>query len=148
MKAQTTLSKLLPTLALAAIFSLCAAASAQAGPEPHLRTGMFGVAIGQVARINAVNLGGPDTRPIHVEMMFLDETGAVVGRDTQTIAPGQAVFFDAGVREANRIELRAVIGAIPPPEPDKNLKVTIEVFDADTGRNTVFIGDLNEHSEF
>ena len=25
---------------------------------------------------------------------------------------------------------------------------SVEVFDADTGRNTVFIGDLNEHSEF
>jgi hypothetical protein len=143
MKAQTTLSKLLPTLALIAIFSLCAAASAQAGPQPHLRTGMFGVAIGQIARINAANLGGPDTRPIQVEMMFLDGTGAVVGRDTQMIAPGQAVFFDAGVREANRIELRAVISGVSPPEPEKNLKVTVEVFDADTGRNTVFIGDPN-----
>jgi hypothetical protein len=75
--------------------------------------------------------------------MFLDGTGAVVGRDTQMIAPGQAVFFDAGVREANRIELRAVISGVSPPDPDKNLKVTIEVFDADTGRNTVFIGDPN-----
>jgi len=148
MNAQTTLSKLRPSLALIAIFSLCAAASAQAGPEPHLRTGMFGVAIGQIARINAANLGGPDTRPIQVEMMFLDGTGAVVGRDTQMIAPGQAVIFDAGVREANRIELRAVISGINPPDGDKNLKVTVEVFDADTGRNTVFIGDLNEHSEF
>jgi len=148
MKPQTEIKKLRPSLALIAIFSLCAAASAQAGPEPHLRTGMFGVAIGQIARINAANLGGPDTRPIQVEMMFLDGTGAVVGHDTQMIAPGQAVIFDAGVREANRIELRAVISGVQPPDPDKNLKVTIEVFDADTGRNTVFIGDLNEHSEF
>jgi len=147
MKPQTEIKKLLPALALIAIFSLCAAASAQAGFN-SFKTGMFGVAIGQVARINAANLGGPDTRPIHVEMMFLDETGAIVGRDTQMIAPGQAVIFDAGVRESNRIELRAVIGAIPPPDPEKNLKVTIEVFDAETGRNTVFIGDLNEHSEF
>ena len=148
MKPQTEIKKLRPSLALIAIFSLCAAASAQAGPEPHLRTGMFGVAIGQIARINAANLGGPDTRPIQVEMMFLDGTGAVVGRDMKTIAPGEAVFFDAGVREANRIELRAVISGVNPPDGDKNLKVTIEVFDADTGRNTVFIGDLNEHSEF
>ena len=147
MKPQTEIKKLRPSLALIAIFSLCAAASAQAGFN-SFKTGMFGVAIGQVARINAANLGGPDTRPIHVEMMFLDETGAVVGRDTQMIAPGQAVFFDAGVREANRIELRAVISGVNPPDGDKNLKVTIEVFDADTGRNTVFIGDLNEHSEF
>ncbi len=147
MKPQTEIKKLRLTLALIAIFSLCAAASAEAAFN-SFKTGMFGVAIGQVARINAANLGGPDTRPIQVEMMFLDGTGAVVGRDTQMIAPGQAVFFDADVREANRIELRAVIDAIPPQRPSKNLKVTIEVFDADTGRNTVFIGDLNEHSEF
>jgi hypothetical protein len=86
MKPQTEIKKLRPTLALIAIFSLCAAASAQAGPEPHLRSGMFGCATGQVARINAVNIGNPDTRPIQFEMMFLDGTGAVVGRDMQTIA--------------------------------------------------------------
>jgi hypothetical protein len=148
MKAQTTLSKLRPSVALIAIFSLCAAASAQAAFN-SFKTGMFGVATGQVARINAANLGGPDTRPIQVEMMFLDGTGAVVGRDMQTIAPGQAVFFDFLFegREENRIELRAAVTALGGPDT-KNLKVTIEVFDADTGRNTVFIGDLNEHSEF
>ena len=101
---------------------------------------MFGCATGQVARINAVNLGGPDTRPIQVEMMFLDGTGAVVGRDMQTIAPGQAVFlnfvFDPG-REENRIELRAVVTALGGPDT-KNLKTTVEVFDAETGRNTIF----------
>ena len=64
MKPQTEVKKLLPALALVAIFSLCAAASAQAGPEPHLKTGMFGCATGQVARINAVNIGDPNTRPI------------------------------------------------------------------------------------
>ena len=144
MKPQTEIKKLRPSLALIAIFSLCAAASAQAGPEPHLKSGMFGCAIGQVARINAANLGGPDTRPIQVEMMFLDGTGAVVGRDTQMIAPGQAVFFDvffAG-REGNRIEMRAVVTALGGPDT-KDLKTTVETFDADTGRNTIFIGDPN-----
>jgi hypothetical protein len=143
MKAQTKLARLLPALALAAIFSLGAATSTQGGPQPHLRSGMFGVARGQVARINAVNLGGPDTRPIQVEMVFLDGTAAVVGRDLKTIARGQAAFFDVifDAGEANRIELRAVISGVQPPEPDKNLKVTVEVFDADTGRNTVFIGE-------
>jgi hypothetical protein len=140
MKPQTTLSKLRPSLALIAIFSLWGAAFAQAGPEPHLRSGMFGCATGQVARINAANLGGPDTRPIQVEMTFLDETGAVVGRDMQTIAPGQAVFlnfvFDPG-REENRIELRAIVSVLGGPDT-KDLKTTVEVFDADTGRNTIF----------
>ncbi len=143
MKSQTRLTKLLlPALALAAIFSLGAATSAQAGPQPHLKTGMFGVARGQIARINAVNIGDPGLRPIQVEMMFLDGTGAVVGRDMKTIAPGQAAFFDvifdAGVREANRIELRAVMSVLGGPDT-KNLKTTVEVFDNDTGKNTVFV---------
>ena len=138
MKTQTEIKKLRPALALIAIFSLCAAASAQAGGLVEER-GMFGCATGQVARINAVNLGGPDTRPIQVEMMFLDGTGAVVGRDMQTIAPGQAVFFDFLFegREENRIELRAVVTALGGPDT-KNLKTTVEVFDAETGRNTIF----------
>ena len=145
MKTQTEIKKLRPSLALIAIFSLCAVASAQASPEPHLRSGMFGCATGQVARINAVNIGNPDVRPIQVEMMFLDGTGAVVGRDMQTIAPGQAVFlnfvFDPG-REENRIELRAIVSVLGGPDT-KDLKTTVETFDADTGRNTIFIGDPN-----
>ena len=142
MKLQTEVKKLLPAVALIAIFSLCA--SAQASPEPHLRSGMFGCATGQVARINAVNIGDPDDRPIEVEMMFLDGTGAVVGRDMQTIAPGQAVFFDFLFegREENRIELRAIVSVLGGPDT-KDLKTTVEVFDADTGRNTIFIGDPN-----
>jgi hypothetical protein len=141
MKTQTEVKKLLTALALITIFSLCAAASAQAGGLVEER-GMFGCATGQVARINAVNIGDPNTRPIQVEMMFLDGTGAVVGRDMQTIAPGQAVFFDFRFegREETRIELRAVVTALGGPDT-KNLKTTVEVFDADTGRNTIFIGN-------
>ncbi len=144
MKRQSTLTKLLSAVALAGILSIWTATIAQAGPQPHLKTGMFGVARDQVARINTVNIGDPGLRPIQVEMLFLDATGAVVGRDVKTIASGHAVFFDfpfAGGSEENRIELRAVINAIPPPEPEKNLRITVEVFDAATGKTTVFIGD-------
>ena len=143
MKPQTEVKKLLPALALVAIFSLCAAASAQATPEPHLRTGMFGIARGQIARINAVNVGNPDIRPIQIEMMFLDETGVVVGRDRKTIAPGEAAFFDVmfdPTRGENRVELRAVVTALGGPDT-RILRTTVEVFDADTGRNTIFIGN-------
>jgi len=140
MKTQSTLTKLLSALVLPAILSVCAATSAQAGPVPHL-SGMFGVAGGQVARINAVNLGGPDTRPIQIEMQFIDAMGNVVARDTKTIAAGQATFFDfaAFVIEGNRVQLRVLVGMTNPPDPDKNLKVTIEVFDADTGKTTFFV---------
>ena len=142
MKPQTILTKFLSILALAVVLSICAAGSAQAMPRTCGSCGMFGLARDQVARINAVHIGEPDRRPIQVEMLFLDATGAVVGRDVQTISPGQAVFFDlpfdAG-REENRIELRAVVNALGGPDT-KNLEVTVEVFDPD-GKTTVFIGD-------
>ena len=143
MKPQTEVKKLLPALALVTIFSLCAAASAQATPEPHLRTGMFGLARGHVARINAVNIGNPDTRPIQVEMVFLDETGNVVGRDMKIVMPRHAVFFDVSFdpgREENRIEMRAVVTALGGPDT-RNLRTTVETFDVETGRNTIFIGN-------
>ena len=143
MKLQTTVIKLLPALALAVIFSLCGVTIAQATPEPHLRTGMFGIARGQIARINAVNIGNPDTRPIEVELMFLDETGVVVGREMKTIAPGEAAFFDVmfdPTRGDNRVELRAVVTALGGPDT-RILRTTVEVFDADTGKNTVFVQD-------
>jgi hypothetical protein len=138
MKPRTTLTKLFSALALAAVFSVCAATTAQAGPQPHLKTGMFGVARGQVARINAVHVGDPNIRPIEIEMLLLDATGAVVGRDMKTIAPGEAVFFDVAAGE-NRMELRAVVTKLG--GPDTKLLTTVEVFDNDTGKNTIFIGD-------
>jgi hypothetical protein len=149
MKLQTTITKLLPALALAAIFSLCGATVAQATPEPHLRTGMFGVARGQIARINAVNIGNPNdrpVRPIEIEMMFLDEMGVIVGRDVKTIAPGEAAFFDVmfdPTREETRVQLRAVVAGLGGPDT-RDLRATVEVFDGDSGKNTVFVQDSED----
>jgi hypothetical protein len=146
MKPQTTLTKLLSALALAVVFSVFSAPSALAGPQPHLKTGMFGVARGQIARINACHIGDPGLRPIDVEMLFLDATGAVVARDNQALPPGPCVVFDlpfdAG-RADNRMELRVIVDASRPPNPNTNLRISVEVFDADTGKNTVYIGDPN-----
>jgi hypothetical protein len=141
MKPQTTLTKFLATLALGAILSLCAPTSAQAMPRECGGCGMFGIARDQVARINAVHIGEPGSRPIQVEMALVDATGAVVARDSQTVEPGHAVFFDVPFEAIgggeNRIELRAVISGGPAP----HLRSSLEVFDADTGKTTVFIGD-------
>ena len=143
MKSQTTLMKALAALALAVALSACLPASAQAIPRTCGGCGMFGVARGQVARINVAHIGDPNTRPIQVEMALVDATGAVVARDSQTIQPGQAVFFDVPFEAVggaeNRIELRPVISGGPEP----HLRTSVEVFDADTGQTTVFIGDPN-----
>ncbi|MEP6768230.1 MAG: hypothetical protein ABJC61_06140 [Acidobacteriota bacterium] len=122
MKTQPVPTKILSVLALTGILSFCAAASLEASPPRSCGSCgvMFGLARGQVARINAVNIGDPNQRQIQVEMLFLDATGAVVARDVKTIAPGHAVFFDlpfnAG-HEENRIELPAVLNGKQSPSP-------------------------------
>ena len=140
MRPQTILTKLLATLVLGAILAICAPESAQAMPRNCGSCGMFGVARGQIARINAAHVGDPNTRPIQVEMALVDATGAVVAHDVKTIAPGQAVFFDVAFEavggEGGRIELRVVITG----EPERNLRSSVEVFDAGTGKTTFFIG--------
>jgi len=129
--------------ALFAALALGAAASAQAIPRNCGGCSMFGVTRGQIARINVAHIGDPNTRPIQVEMALVDATGAVVARDSQTIQPGQAVFFDVPFEAVggaeNRIELRPMISGGPQP----HLRTSVEVFDADTGQTTVFIGDPN-----
>jgi hypothetical protein len=147
MKSPSSLSKLLSGVALAAICSACAVNSAQgqaASPDPHIKTGMFGVARGQVARINAVHVGNPDGQPIQVEMAFPNAIGGIAARDRKTIMPGQATFFDvmfdASMVAENRIQLRALVRSVGNPD-GKRLEVTVEVFDRDTGKNTVFVGN-------
>jgi hypothetical protein len=143
MTSQTTLTKVLTAFSLGAVMTVGVVASAQALPRECGTCGMFGVARGQIARINAAHIGDPNTRPIQVEMTLVDATGAVVARDSQTIEPGQAVFFDVPFEAVggaeNRIELRAVIRGEPAP----HLRSSVEVFDADTGKTTVFIGNPN-----
>jgi hypothetical protein len=141
MKLQTTLIQVLPALALAVALSVCAADSAQAIPRGCGGCGLFGVARGQIARVNAAHIGEPGSKPIQVEMALVDAAGAVVARDSKTIAPGEAALFDFAFEavggDEDRIELRAVISG----EPERNLRSSVEVFDADTGKTTVFISN-------
>jgi hypothetical protein len=142
MKTPTPLMKLLPALALVVTLLLCATNAAHAGT-----TGMFGLARGQVARINAVHVGDPGLSPIQFEVAFLDALGKIVARSNiQTIKPGQATFFDVAFDklptpvDGIRTQLRAAIRVIGNPDI-RLLRTTVEVFDSDTGKNTIFIGD-------
>jgi hypothetical protein len=144
MKTLTLLMKRLPALALAGTVLLFEANSAQAGT-----TGMFGLAHGQVARINAVHTGDLGLTPIQFEVDLLDATGNFVVRNIQTLNPRQGTFIDVAFSKlpspvtGNRIELRAVVRAIGNPDV-RLLKITVEVFDSDTGKNTIFIGDPDD----
>jgi hypothetical protein len=131
---------------VAALAFVALADSARAAPRECGNCGMFGLARGQVARINVLHVGDRDQRPIQVEMLFFDSTDTVVGRDVQTVSFGQAASleqpFDGG-RGEDRIELRAVVNSSDPSESDENLRITVEVFDAATGETTLFLSDTD-----
>ena len=128
-------------LVLVALLLLCAPHSARAVPRMCPGCGMVGLARGQVLRINAAHIGDPNQQPIQIEMELVDADGGVVARDSQTIEPGHAVHFDVPFEDVGgaegRVELRPVVSGGPQP----HLRLSLEVFDADTGKTTVYIGD-------
>jgi hypothetical protein len=105
------------------------------------RTGIFSVARGQTARINALCL---PPGPCHVEMMFLDNMGNLVSRwdHDQELRPGQATLFDYSFElpMEQQAQIRAV-GITGANRDDKskagNVLFTSEVFDNDTGKTTI-----------
>jgi hypothetical protein len=42
-----------------------------------------------------------------------------------------------------RVRIRAEVEVLTPGNPDKNLSTSLEVFDNDTGKTTVFIGNTD-----
>jgi hypothetical protein len=143
-----TKATLLSALALAAIFALGAANAAPQNHRIDLKaSGLYGLANGQIARINAAHVGNTNEEPVPIEMLFLDSTGAVLARDTQTVMPGKAVSFDlpfsAFVTTENRIQLRAVVRSAAPSEGYESLRISVELFDEDTGKTAVFISSFN-----
>jgi len=125
--------------AFAVLGSVSDSRSTSAAGGGAWKTGMFGVAHGQTARINAVCLP-PD--PCRVEIMFLDSAGNVVSRweHAQELRPGQATFVDYSfeVPVEQRVELRAVglISTQGDKPRGKDVLFSGEVFDNDTGKTT------------
>ena len=110
--------------------------------SPMRSSGIFGLARGQIARINAVHIGDARIKPIEVTTEFVNASGVELDREIKTVSPGQAIYFDFEFNtslEGNRQQLRALIGAKGPASPDQHLKISIEVFDGDTGKNAAYI---------
>jgi len=110
-------------------------------------TSLYGLANLQIARFNVANIGNPNQRAVQVELLFLDSTGTVLAQSAQTVLPGRAVSFDLPfsmlATNENRIQLRSVARAEGPFEAIKNLKMSVELFDEDSGKTAVFIDDFN-----
>jgi hypothetical protein len=98
-----------------------------------------GITFGQTARVTAANTG---TRAMIINYTILDSMGTVLGRlDGQSIEPGKMMSFDFNadtiVREGERIQIRIVLSG----DNLRGLLASTEVFENDTGKTTVFIGD-------
>jgi len=98
-----------------------------------------GITFGQTVRMTAANTG---TRVIVVDWTVLDSEGTVLAQLAgQVIEPAKMMSFDlnadAVVREGERIQIRVVISA----STSRGLLTSTEVFENDTGKTTVFIGD-------
>ena len=133
------------------------------GPQV-LTLGMVGLAPGQIARLNALNLPGccaladrptqiPSV-PCNMTLSFMDDQGATLKTATMNIDSGKAVHLDLAhddvTRDSSRLQIRGIIlQAVTPPGPPVTTGVpfpfgcsvapTLEIFDSATGITTAVI---------
>src|SRR5262245_62771544 len=75
------------------------------GPSVAVKdTGMFGLTMGRVARIDAVNLGG---RPGDVHLELLDDAGKMLADKLLMLEPGQAGSVEFMSDQKGRMNIRA-----------------------------------------
>jgi hypothetical protein len=145
MNTRNSFSKLLVLAALMALVAVFGVRSerAQAIDEPNEKPSpMVGLARGQTARLNVVNIGDPNSSPCDVGLTFFDSRGAVLARDAQTLRPGAAGFLDLN-REAvgdpnQRVQIRAVV-QFSSTDCLAQVRTSLEVYDNDTGKTTLIV---------
>ena len=148
MKTQTTFSKILPTLALAAVLSVCAAASPRAlAEDPRMCGGcQLPVGLAREQSISATVLNSSESRTITIiGGKFRDGQGTILAEfGRTTVAPQQMFSFTLDRETLPRGESRLQISAAVtfPSMPDlRDARVSVEVIDNATGKTAVLFGD-------
>lgn len=104
---------------------------------------MVGLAEGQTARLNVVNIGDSNSDSCQVQMIFYDNEGKQLALDTQRIDPGIATFLDLSYNDVGnpniRVQIRSWVRVLI-GDPSICLS-SLEVFDDETGKTTLFVGD-------
>jgi hypothetical protein len=104
-------------------------------PASHVEP--IGIALGQTARVNVLNLS--DRAIMITAVKFLDEEGDLLAEFRErTIEPGKTISFDLNrddlIREGNRIEIHPVIEI--PERRLRDVAISGEVFNNADGKTT------------
>jgi hypothetical protein len=137
--------------------ALMALASASA-QTTGLGFAMVGVASGQSARINALNMGSRSSTQdssCSVTLQFVDLQGQLLKQSVVNLGPGKGATLDLSRDQVPGDDLRAEIRAVllfgysggAPPGPDVrqqfdcNIVPSVEVYDNNTGRTSLILTD-------
>jgi hypothetical protein len=128
-----------PSLLIALLLAFLALGATKAQAIIIIGGRPVGITFGQTVRVTSANTG---TRAFVIDWTVLDSEGAVLAQLVgQVIDPGKMMSFDLNaddvVREGERIQIRVVISG----DTLRGLLASTEVFENDTGKTTVFIGD-------
>jgi len=148
MKTQNTRMKLIAVAialaALAPVWAIWGGGRVIAIQDSEDMPSPFGLAQGQTARLTVLNIG--DRAIVGPEYRLLDSTGRTLAKtpEPHLIPPGEFRVFDFDLPEAppgildhfGRIQAR--VAAIGNPD-EKDLRVSLEVFDNATGKTSFVI---------
>ena len=153
----------LDSLLLVLLIMLAAVpARSQTANPPGVGFALVGIAVGQSAGVNVVNLAAPDTAnasSCSVNLQFLDPQGAVLKQTTVNLMPGTASTLNLSYAELSssnvRTEIRGVlrfgyVGGANPPQPIvqqtacAHLVPSLELYDNDTGRTSLILTDAKQ----
>jgi len=146
------------TLFLLPLLFFLFSASAHAQRSPGVGFAMVGIAPGQTARVNALNLGkaqSPRSSSCNVTLQFLDSKGQVLKEATLDVQAGSSgsldLTWDAKHMHSPRAEVRATVlygyagGANPSPLVMQSFDCTIvpslEIFKTDEGMGSIILTD-------
>ena len=137
-------------------------------PSIEFSSGMVGLAFGQTARLNVVNVGAatPSPIPCVLVLAFQDADGRILKQMFVSVMAGKAAQLDLTLsdidgkardqgREVNatRVQIRGIgynpllsPGSAIPQPLSCNLVPTLEVFDTVTGRTAVIVTDFRTPS--
>ena len=134
---------------ISSLFVIALAASAQI--RSTVQTfGMVGIASGQAARLNVLNVGGRDqASQCLASLIFINDQGEVLKTNTLSISAGHSALLDLndsdlGLGVTERRQIRAVVALVPAVVSTQNLAScvlapTLEIFDRSTGRTSVLM---------